>query len=140
MFLHKLFTVLVLWISVSVGEVDTSRSFIVVNDSGVSIEMYWVEPETREAFLLSTPNVGLYNGAQMPFDSYVGHEFEIREMPAAESGECDNENNVCHSATFTVLEDGYECKLFVMTCVLVCVCGLCTCLCPNQIFATNLGI
>ena len=74
----------------------------------------------------------------MPFDSYVGHEFEIREMPAAESGECDNENNVCNSATFTVLEDGHECKLFVIACVLVC--GLCTCLCPNQIFATNLGI
>jgi hypothetical protein len=100
----------VLWISVSVGE-DGRRSIRIVNHAGVKIEVYWVEPSSREGFLLTTPNAGMHPGLEIPFDSFVGHEFEIREMPAANTGECANESNVCNSATFIVSETENECKL-----------------------------
>jgi hypothetical protein len=108
--IHRLFVVFVLWISVSVGE-DGRRSIRIVNHAGVKIEVYWVEPSSREGFLLTTPNAGMHPGLEIPFDSFVGHEFEIREMPAANTGECANESNVCNSATFIVSETENECKL-----------------------------
>ena len=62
---------------------------------------------------MTSPNIGVSDGVKTPFDSYVGHEFEIREMPVAGKGECDNENNVCHSATFIVPESEEPCESFM---------------------------
>ena len=112
MSLRRLVAVFLLWISASAGD-DDERSFEIVNNAGFTIEMYWVKPETREAILVSTPEFGLPDDAQTPFYSFVGHEFEIREMPATETGECGNENDVCRSTTFVVSEDQSECTLLV---------------------------
>jgi hypothetical protein len=110
--LRRLVLVLVLWISVSVGE-NGRCSFRLVNDAGVTIEVFWVEPTSRDGVLLTTPDVGMLPGLEIPFDSFVGHEFEIREMPAANTGECANESNECHSSSFIVSETEDLCKLFV---------------------------
>jgi hypothetical protein len=112
MSLYRLFAFVYLLISVTVG-VNLKRNFSIVNDAGVKIEVFWVEPKTREAIIMTASNIGISDGGKMPFDSYVGHEFEIREMPAAETGECGNENNVCHSTTFIVPEKENRCESFV---------------------------
>jgi hypothetical protein len=107
---HRLFAFLYhLLASVAISSEINCRVSI-VNHSGVNFEVYWVHPITREEILLTPPNVGVRNGASEPFDSFVGHEFEIREMPAAETGECRNENSVCHSANFIVSESGHQCE------------------------------
>jgi 2OG-Fe(II) oxygenase superfamily len=64
----------------------TNRHIKFMNDSGSKIEVYWVHPDTRETVLMSAPNVMV--GADFPLDSYVGHEFEIREVPDGPNGEC----------------------------------------------------
>jgi hypothetical protein len=52
---------------------------------------------------MSSPNV--MHGASFPLNSFVGHEFELRELPSATSGECKGEDKVCHTATFAVSEN-----------------------------------
>ena len=109
MSVHRFVAFLYLLTSVAIGS-NIKRTFSIVNHSGVKFEVFWVHPKTREGILLTPPNVGIRDGARQPFDSFVGHEFEIRETPGAETGECNNENNVCHSATFIVSETEHRCE------------------------------
>lgn len=38
----------------------------------------------------------------MPLNSFVGHSFQIRELPGKKSGVCEGEGQVCRIGTFTV--------------------------------------
>jgi len=76
------------------------RSIKIVNESGGNVEVYWVHPQTRDTALMSDPHV--VRGAEFPLDSFVGHEFEVREM-AGPSGEC--KDQVCRQTFFTVSEN-----------------------------------
>ena len=90
---------------------STSRSIKILNESGSRVEVYWIHPQTREGTLMSSPNV--MHGASFPLNSFVGHEFELRELPSATSGECKSEDKVCHTASFAVSEndDQSECRI-----------------------------
>jgi 2OG-Fe(II) oxygenase superfamily len=68
------------------GMRGVNRHIKFMNDSGSKVEIYWVHPETRDTVLMSTPHIVV--GADFPLDSYVGHEFEIREVPDGPNGEC----------------------------------------------------
>ena len=81
----------------------TSRPIKILNQSGSRLEIHWVHPETRERVLMSTPHV--MNGADFPLNSYIGHEFEIRQLPNTKTGECDTEDQVCLSKIFAVSEN-----------------------------------
>jgi hypothetical protein len=49
---------------------------------------------------------GIVNGAEFPLNSYVGHEFEIREMPDKKTGECNkSEDQTCRRTFFAVSEN-----------------------------------
>ena len=80
-----------------------SRSITILNESGSRIEVYWIHPETGEGTLMSTPDV--LNGANFPLNSFVGHQFEIRELPGKATGVCKSEGQVCRNGYFTVSEN-----------------------------------
>jgi hypothetical protein len=89
-------------IAVGQGSAASShRDVVLINEAGVATEVHWIDSSSRNAVLLSDPG-GIRNGGQMPLNSYVGHEFEIREMPSPQTGNCDNEDNVCRTAHFIV--------------------------------------
>ena len=77
-----------------------NRNIKIVNESGGKIEVYWVHPSTRDTARMSDPHV--VNGAEFPLDSFVGHEFEIREIPG-DGGEC--KDQVCRTTYFKVSEN-----------------------------------
>jgi hypothetical protein len=100
---------------------NEGRDIRIFNYAGVKIELYWIDPNTREDHLMTLPGVGLYHGAQMPLQSFVGHEFEVREVPSMKTGRCEggqmtnkssmnensdnNENTIndqCRIGSFTV--------------------------------------
>lgn len=82
---------------------STNRSIKIVNFSGTKIEVFWIHPETRETSLMSDPHVVV--GAEFPLESYVGHEFEIREVADAK-GECSkSEDKVCRHTYFQVSDN-----------------------------------
>lgn len=49
---------------------------------------------------MTTPDV--MHGANFPLNSFMDHEFEVREVPAASTGACKSENQVCRSTSFVV--------------------------------------
>jgi hypothetical protein len=80
---------------------QTGRSIKILNESGGKVEVYWVHPTSRKTSLMSTPVV--FNGASFPLDSFVGHEFEVREVPNAKTGICNTTGDAtCHSGNFEV--------------------------------------
>ena len=50
--------------------------------------------------LQSTPDI--LAGATFALNSYVGHSFQIRELPGKHTGVCQGEDKVCRIASFTV--------------------------------------
>jgi hypothetical protein len=76
------------------------RSFNIINESGRRIEVHWIHPETSEMVLQSTPDI--LAGATFALNSYVGHSFQIRELPGKKTGVCEGEGQVCRIGMFTV--------------------------------------
>lgn len=81
----------------------TKRSIQMVNESGSKIQVYWIHPTTREGSLMSTN--GVVPGATFPLQTYVGHEFEMREVPSEKTGVCDSPDQTCRSTTFVISEN-----------------------------------
>jgi len=81
----------------------TARPIKVVNDSGSRVGLYWIHPDTREAFIMSNPDI--VSGADFGLDSFIGHEFEARELPAAKTGVCKSEDQTCRNGFFKVSEN-----------------------------------
>eukprot|EP00956_Cyclotella_meneghiniana_P031110 scaffold80705_cov74-Cyclotella_meneghiniana.AAC.1 len=50
--------------------------------------------------LMSSPDI--LAGATFPLSSFVGHSFQIRELPGKHTGVCQGEDEVCRIASFTV--------------------------------------
>ena len=78
-----------------------NRHIKILNHSGRKVEVYWVHPSTRETVLMSDPYV--VSGAEFPLDSYVGHEFEVRELASDSNGAC--RDQVCRQTYFQVSEN-----------------------------------
>lgn len=82
---------------------NTSRGIKIVNYSGSKVELYWVHPDTREGSLMSDPNI--VNGADFALNSFIGHEFEVRELPSSRTGMCKSEDQTCRNGFFAVSEN-----------------------------------
>lgn len=80
-----------------------NRSIQMLNDSGSRIEVYWVHPDTAERRLMST-NPVLF-GATFPLQTFVGHEFEMRELPSENTGVCKSADQTCRQASFVISEN-----------------------------------
>lgn len=47
----------------------------------------------------------IMNGADFALNSFVGHEFELREMPSPSTGMCKSEDQVCRNGFFVVSQN-----------------------------------
>ena len=83
----------------SLGE-QIARSITMMNEGGRRVDIHWVHPDTGEMVLQSNPD--LLNGASMELNSYVGHTFQVRELPAKKTGVCAGEDETCRIDHFTV--------------------------------------
>jgi len=80
---------------------STSRGIKIMNSSGARVEVYWVNPDTRDTVLMSNPNIA--NGGDFALNSFVGHEFEVRELPSVKTGLCDlSDDQTCLNGYFVV--------------------------------------
>lgn len=84
---------------------DIKRSIQFVNESGKRIEVQWVHPDTGEMVLQSSPFI--FNGATFNLNSFVGHTFQLREIPGKKSGACGDlgEETTCRTDMVTVSEN-----------------------------------
>lgn len=82
---------------------SNERTLAVQNRSGGKIEVHWVHSVTGELSRVSNPHV--FSGAAMPLNTYIGHEFEIKEVPSAVTGLCKSPDQVCRTARFKVTEN-----------------------------------
>lgn len=98
----KLLQVLLLFLALlsSPASGSPERSFSIINESGRRLEVHWIHPDTGEMVLQSTPDI--LAGANFALNSYVGHSFQIRELPGKKSGVCEGEGQVCRIGMFTV--------------------------------------
>ena len=104
LFRHVLFLILLL-IDVQGAPATTkltSRKINILNDSGSRVEIHWVHPTTRETVLMTTPDI--MHGGTFPLNSFVEHEFEVRELPSSKTGVCKSEDKVCRITTMIVSE------------------------------------
>jgi hypothetical protein len=89
-----------------VGKVagGVNRSIRIINESQSKISVYWVHPVTRETVLMTSPDI--VAGSEFPLDSYVGHEFEARELPSVKTGLCQHSaDQVCRRAVWSLSEN-----------------------------------
>ena len=82
------------------AEDDESRSITIVNESGRRVEINWINPEDGELELQSDPDV--LHGATFDLNSFVGHDFEVRELAVRKTGVCAGEGQTCRVDHFTV--------------------------------------
>ena len=80
-----------------------NRNIQMLNDSGSKIEVFWVHPDTAERHLMSKAPV-LF-GATFPLNTFVGHEFEMREVPSEKTGVCKSPDQTCRQASFVISEN-----------------------------------
>ena len=59
---------------------------------------------------MSDPDV--LNGASFQLNSFIGHEFELREKPSAKSGACKGENQICRTNYLAVTENSEQCTSY----------------------------
>ncbi|KAL7489216.1 hypothetical protein ACHAW6_014786 [Cyclotella cf. meneghiniana] len=79
---------------------SVERSIQIMNESGRRVEVHWIHPQTGEMVLQSTPDV--LAGASFALNSYVGHTFQVRELPGKKTGVCEGESQQCRIEQFTV--------------------------------------
>lgn len=59
---------------------------------------------------MSSPHI--LNGGDFSLDSYIGHEFEARELPSAKSGVCNRDDQTCGTGLFAVSENDEQSKYY----------------------------
>mmetsp|Transcript_24881 Transcript_24881/g.58769 ORF Transcript_24881/g.58769 Transcript_24881/m.58769 type:complete len:469 (-) Transcript_24881:284-1690(-) len=101
---HKLITLFVLlFLTTKTMAKNIDRAVKIINNSGSRVELYWIHPETREVALMTEPHI--LNGADFALNSYVGHMFELREVPSKSTGVCKSEDQTCRNGFFYVSEN-----------------------------------
>jgi hypothetical protein len=127
---NPLTMLLLLFTLLTLCSASPERNFNIINESGRRVELHWVHPETGEMVLQSTPDI--LAGATFALNSYVGHTFQVRELPGKKSGVCEGDGEVCRIDMFTVNSnsDQGEFRLGVLVAFVVgvyCNCDHCSC-------------
>ena len=86
-----------------------SRSVRVMNKSGVRIDIFWIHPHTRELAPSHTDGEGVMYGGETGISSYIGHEFEVVELPSKKTKKCLEKE--CRKTYFAVNTKEDQCKL-----------------------------
>ena len=84
-------------------ESPSQRNVVVYNKSGRRIDVFWINRHTDPVSYQSNSEggQGYPYGASQGINSYIGHEFEIREMPSKTTGQCKIPND-CKKGYFQV--------------------------------------
>jgi hypothetical protein len=70
-------------------ERPTQRSVLFRNNSGRRVDVLWVNNFKQPTeFVSQNNNEGYPYGGDTNFLSYIGHEFEVRELPSKKTGSC----------------------------------------------------
>ncbi|KAL3767046.1 hypothetical protein ACHAWU_004544 [Discostella pseudostelligera] len=93
-------SLLLLMLQTAIAANSHARSIIIANESSRRVEVHWVDPVSGEMVIQSEPDI--LDGASLNLDSYVGHTFEVRELPAKKTGVCAGEEQTCRVDHFTV--------------------------------------
>jgi hypothetical protein len=88
-----------------------SLNIDVFNSANVGCDLYWINQSTKERSPITVEGKGILPGKNMNVRTYVGHEFEVREIPSKITNSCNNEDQVCRSATFVVTNQEPQGKL-----------------------------
>lgn len=79
---------------VEAAAASNGRKIQILNEGTSRIEVYWIHPTTRQASLMSTPDV--LAGADFVLDSFVGHEFQVRKKKTCKDGVDKKECQTCN--------------------------------------------
>ena len=82
------------------GDNPTARDIHIVNKSDVKVDIFWVNPQTRE--LVKSIDTGILKGSDSLINSYIGHQFEVHELPRKTTKTCRGENGKCRKTNFVV--------------------------------------
>lgn len=85
-----------------------SRSVRVMNKSGVRIDIFWIHPNTRELAPSHTEGDGVMYGGETGISSYIGHEFEVVELPSKKTQKC--AQTECRKTYFAVNTNEDQCR------------------------------
>jgi hypothetical protein len=103
---------LFLLVTSAASQPDSSRAIQIINDSGRSLKLYWIDPEqSGEGRLHLIDETSLAEpGSQLGLSSFVGHVFEAHENPDPSTGICttDSGDQLCRVASFNVQDDVLE--------------------------------
>ncbi len=97
-----------------------SRSLRIVNQAGHRIDVFWINRWENDALSLSTAEGGVLFGTESGLNSFIGHEFEVHELPSKKTGTCGGEGGVCRKGHFQVNANDDQCKSFTLL-LLLCV-------------------
>lgn len=79
---------------------QTQKDVVLFNEAGVTIDVYWVHPQTKEIHRMTGENE-VKDGMHVPLKSFADHEFEIHE-----AGDCGTsaggDSGVCRRTVFQV--------------------------------------
>lgn len=78
----------------------TGRDIHIINRSEVKVDIFWVNPSTQERVM--SVDTGILRGTESVINSYIGHEFEVIELPKKTTGKCVGENDECRKGSFVV--------------------------------------
>ena len=83
------------------------------NHSGNKLSFHWINPDTKEHKLMGH----LVPYQKVDYDSTVGHEFQVEEVPTDSSTTCrTNADGNCRVARFTTIDLDRQSKFnFVMS-------------------------
>jgi hypothetical protein len=81
-----------------------SLSVDIVNAANARFDLFWVNPDSGDRLPISEVGKGILPRKKMNVQTYVGHEFEVREIPSRITNSCANQDQVCRSATFVVID------------------------------------
>lgn len=100
-------------------ESPNQRKVFLHNQSGRRVDAFWInradQPNTFHTN--SEDGQGYPFGASQGINSYIGHEFEIREMPSKKTGECQIPGE-CQTGYFQVNDQEGQSKYIAMAIVL----------------------
>ena len=98
--LWLLAVILPAWGRIRNNDNPTGRDIQIINRSDVKVDIFWINPNTQER--VKSVDTGILKGTESAINSYVGHEFEIQELPKKTTGLCVGENDMCRRARFVV--------------------------------------
>jgi len=94
-------------------ENPTERNILFVNKSGRRVDVLWINRHTDPvSYRTNSENgEGYPYGASQGINSFLSHEFQVREMPSKKTGKCRSDE--CQTAYFQVNEqEGQKITLF----------------------------